>query len=513
MLIYNHKKEFLGIDESYLRALGLSNMAELQNEADDFSDLFVKTPGYIHNFKHVHWIDYIICSDSGVDPKVVINVKGKNYTTSIDIKTIYLVDNPSEKAYRINLPNIRALSDAQSEQISIDIAKKPLSKAQPLPEELYHAPVAPESSEPKISFDPYEPDHEEIEPTPKIDLEKTLSLDVDIEEDEQDFTPELSFEEIEFQQNKEVATKEPEKELIESEDENPFVNYIYDPKTASEELGLPVDLVEEFIQDFIAQAKSFKNDLYESAENAELDNLKIQSHKLKGVAANLRIEDALDALSKVNTLEDYDLIKKNLDRLYKIIDKLSKADSTTIEQETIEEKSKELDDDDFVLSIKEDIPSKHVVIDDSQVPNSIEIPELADDEFMAQDIVIEDETIDEDLLISEEMESALDVESTYDKSIIAREMGLDIESFNELFEDYINEAKGLCDSMIESNNKENLTACKSAAVKLRGMSENMRIHDFDDELKAIINSSDNTTLSTLIENIVSKLNLISNQRG
>ncbi|MCK9455639.1 MAG: hypothetical protein M0Q20_10870, partial [Sulfurimonas sp.] len=158
-------------------------------------------------------------------------------------------------------------------------------------------------------------------------------------------------------------------------------------------------------------------------------------------------------------------------------------------------------------------PSEHVVIDDSQVPNSIEIPELADDEFMAQDIVIEDETIDEDLLISEEMESALDVESTYDKSIIAREMGLDIESFNELFEDYINEAKGLCDSMIESNNKENLTACKSAAVKLRGMSENMRIHDFDDELKAIINSSDNTTLSTLIENIVSKLNLISNQRG
>lgn len=97
MLIYNHKKEFLGIDEGYLKALGLSSLAELQNEADDFADLFVKTPGYIHNFKHVHWIDYITCNDSGIDSKVVINVKGKNYTTPIEIQTLYLTQNPSEK--------------------------------------------------------------------------------------------------------------------------------------------------------------------------------------------------------------------------------------------------------------------------------------------------------------------------------------------------------------------------------------------------------------------------------
>ena len=66
MLIYNYKKEFLGIDENDLTALGLSNLADLRAEAADFADLFVKTPGFIHNFKHVHWIDYIVCNTDGI---------------------------------------------------------------------------------------------------------------------------------------------------------------------------------------------------------------------------------------------------------------------------------------------------------------------------------------------------------------------------------------------------------------------------------------------------------------
>ena len=33
MLIYNHDKEFLGIDESDLKALSISNLTELQSQA------------------------------------------------------------------------------------------------------------------------------------------------------------------------------------------------------------------------------------------------------------------------------------------------------------------------------------------------------------------------------------------------------------------------------------------------------------------------------------------------
>jgi len=42
MVIYNHKKEFVGIEEKDLRVLRLATLAELQNEAADFADLFVR---------------------------------------------------------------------------------------------------------------------------------------------------------------------------------------------------------------------------------------------------------------------------------------------------------------------------------------------------------------------------------------------------------------------------------------------------------------------------------------
>jgi len=533
MLIYNHKKEFLGIDESYLRALGLSSLAELQNEADDFADLFVKTPGYIHNFKHVHWIDYITCNESGIDSKVIINVKGKNFTTSIDIQTLYLVQNPLEKAYRINLPNIKALSGEQSQKISADIAKKGTAAEKPA-EELYHAPTSIESASSQTSYDPYETDFDDLssqieESTAKTDLEKSLSLDVEIDEDDFDYKPEP-----EIQEKIEVPQARPPKkeieETVQSDEDNPFAGYIYNPQTASEELGLPIDLVEEFIQDFIAQANSFKSDLYESAESGELDNLRIQSHKLKGVAANLRIEDALDALTKVNSLEDYSEIKKNLDRLYRIINKLSNTDELAVEESTHKD-SHEEEEDELILSFKDDVLAPSVQISDSQVPDAIEIPELADDEFLNQSVEKKEEiseeelpTLDDssdtfedlaqDIAMEEPLEeSAPDIAFTYDRKRIAHEMGLNIDSFNELFDDYTSEAKDLCSSMLESIEKGNLGACKATAVKLRGMSENMRIHDFDDELKAIIGSSEDTDVKDLAEKIISKLNLISNNRG
>ncbi len=536
MLIYNHKKEFLGIDESYLKALGLSSLAELQNEADDFADLFVKTPGYIHNFKHVHWIDYITCNESGIDSKVVINVKGKNFTTPIDIQTVYLVQNPLEKAYRINLPSIKALTGEQSQKLSSDIAKKSAAAAEkPAQEELYHTPAAIENISSQTSYDPYEADYDELESemdesAQKTDIEKNLSLDVEIDEDDFDYTPEPDF-----QEKIEVPQKQPVKkeieEIIESDEENPFAGYIYNPQTASEELGLPIDLVEEFIQDFIAQANSFKNDLYESAESGDLDNLRIQSHKLKGVAANLRIEDALDALTKVNSLEDYSEIKTHLDRLYRIINKLSNADDSAIEEAAHKESTVEEEEDDFVLSFKEDALAPSQSIEDSQVPDSIEIPELADDEFLNQTVEEKEEITNEELPTLEDNsdtfedfaqdeaietpleESTPDTAFTYDKKRIAHEMGLNIDSFSELFDDYISEAKDLSSSMIESIEKNNPEACKAAAVKLRGMSENMRIHDFDDELKTIISSPDSMDAKNLAEKIISKLNLISNYRG
>ncbi|QOY51621.1 Hpt domain-containing protein [Candidatus Sulfurimonas baltica] len=554
MLIYNYKKEFLGIDANDLEILGLSTLADLRNEAADFADLFVKTPGYIHNFKHVHWIDYILCDDGGVGSKAIIHVKGKNYTTMIDIKTIYLVDNPSEKAYIINLSNIRAISQAQSEKISADILQRPAPakatgaiKLITTPGSIVHDENANLAQEEVIqaSFDPYETYSPESEPNAVVDIyesqisEEDLSSDapLDIDFDEETIDNEV----IKPETTKEIAQtlekKLPEsKKIVAPEDDNgEFAEYVYNPKVASEELGLPIDLIEEFIQDFIAQAYSFKDELYRSVEDSDANKLKIQSHKLKGVAANLRIEDALDALTIMNHSDDWSEIKEKLDTLFKIIAKLSNKNfdvSEDLNKSTIVEDEEE----DFVLSFKEEHVSKPEIekipdnsfandfstdaIVDSDVPDSISVAELADDEFFKSEISGKNnELIDEDLSIldnesdisEEDIENeALDIAITYDMQRVASDIGLDLDSFKELFEEYINESHELLHTIIDSIEKNNLAGCKSSAIKLKGMSDNMRIHKFDNELDSIINSTDIGNIKGFAESVISKLNQISN---
>lgn len=514
MLIYNYKKEFLGIDEDDLKAFGFSNLADLHSEVDDFADLFVKTPGFIHNFKHVHWIDYIVCNESGTESKAVINVKGKNYTTAIEIKTIYLIDNPSQKAFIVNFPSIRTLSGAQSEKISADIAKKQEPKTTSSYDKL----------NPNIVKDVYE------EVTPKFELGLDTSLEVEEEEKYKDFVAEPIVEKVQETVKAPVVKVEKitqEEEAEEEKDTSPFANYVFDPRVASQDLGLPIDLVEEFIQDFIAQANSFKNELYESAKAGNIDNLKIQSHKLKGVAANLRVEDALDALTIINSSKDDKEIKANLNRLYRIIDKLSNkgghtaepiADKAEVEEELVLSFKNDYSTHTKEADLAQDMPITKV--DDSQVPDSIDVAELADDEFLKPKVTIsEPEVSDADLSMLDNpadnvpesiKEKIPDTTLLYNKKQVAHDIGLSIESFNELFEDYLSEAKELSKLMIDSTDKDDLRGCKSAAIKLKGMSENMRIHDFDTALEAIINSVDALNARNFVENIISKLNLISN---
>ena len=117
MLIYNFKKELLGIDKKVLTTLGFNNLEELHNEVTDFADLFVKTPGFIHNFRHVHWIDYLKCAEENEEVQIIINVNGKNFQSILQIST-------QEESYIIHLHNLRELTHKESEDIEYDILKR-----------------------------------------------------------------------------------------------------------------------------------------------------------------------------------------------------------------------------------------------------------------------------------------------------------------------------------------------------------------------------------------------------
>lgn len=509
MLIYNYKKEFVGIDEAELKALGFLSIADMRAEAVDFADFFVKTPGFIHNFKHVHWIDYIACNDGGADAKAILSIKDKKFTTNIVIKTIYLVDNPAQKAFIVELINLRLLSGAQEAQIITTAQiQRPEQKATPQNVTPLKKEPRYESLSPNIIKDPYEESHELIHEIPSKPREINIEMHDLLAEEPVAQKLDLPVKE---------SKKEPlfETKQVHNEVETPFENYVFDPHVASYDLGLPIDLVEEFVQDFIAQADSFRSDLYNSLANGNINNLRIQSHKLKGVAANLRIEDALDALKIINTSNDEYEIKINLDRFYRIINKLSKDEvSDTVSEQTPLETTQT---DDLILSFKDEpLATKQSEISDTDVLGMIELPELADDDFFKPSTSLQKDEQSENLLTAEESlpeQESPEVFLHYDKKKIAYDIGLDLESFNELFEDYLTEAKEITQNMDSAMQNGNLSACKSAAIKLKGMSENMRIHEFDASLKGIINATDNTQIRDFVAQAIETLKFISKTEG
>ena len=515
MLIYNFRKEFVGIDEAYLKQFGLSNLSELLVEASDFADLFVKTPGFIHNFKHVHWIDFVECAQSEDEANVVINVNSKTFQATLEVQSAFLSDSPTQKAYLISLNNLRELSRSQVEQISKDIpvskitsASKPVSPVVTPTIETPAPEVAP-VIQPNIIADPYEKDD-----TPTIvdafDNDTPISLDFDDEPEDidtlahDDFKLDIDIDDTppatevkEVAKVDEVVEFEPKPTLIEEEEDLEFDNsYVYDPKVASDELGLPLDLIEEFIEDFIAQAKEFREPIYKAFEEGDKDQVKVLSHKLKGVAANLRIEDAFEVLTTINTSEDQDEIKINLSRLYKIIAKLSGEEVVAQPAQPMPNAQsqaemladKELDDDEFVISFKDD--------------EAVDIPAVKEAPVVEETAVAQTSSVVEDSPVVNKI--------IYDKNTVSNEIGLDKNSFEELFGDFVQESKDVVAKIKNSIRQNNPKSWKKSALELKGMSDNMRIDDLQDDLLALIETQDVDVAKGAVLRLQTSLENISN---
>ena len=523
MLIYNFQKEFLGIDTKDLQELGYHDLSSLRSEVTDFADLFVKTPGYIHNFQHVHWIDFIDCADDGEPQRVIINANGKNFTANLVISYAYLTDNPIEKAYLVHLHNLRTLTNSEVEQIHDDILQRPA----PTPAPAFHQEVpTPETPAPIVepSIQTAAPtqdlvaDVEDIftaPPEPKEVVQPSIEpQEPQIEDVKLDLDMD-TFEEAPLEVAPPQSTPTPKKKVIHKKEH--FDNgYIYNPEVASKELGLPLDLIEEFIQDFIAQAGDFKPELYSSLDDGDIDNVKTLSHKLKGVAANLRIEDAFETLTIINTTSDLEVIRTNMDLFYKIIAKLAGEDVEEIVEEEVlvEEEPVELveplieqqpqENDELTLEFKDDLPIQERATTNDE---ALQIPQEDEDmslEFKEDDILdtLEEKRDEEPKEAVElQQEETPKLEINYSKSKVANEIGLDTEIFNELFDDFIDETRVLTNEMQEAVSIGDFDLLKSEVMKLKGMSENMRINSFNNELSALMHSTNSQESLKLIDKI------------
>jgi HPt (histidine-containing phosphotransfer) domain-containing protein len=93
-------------------------------------------------------------------------------------------------------------------------------------------------------------------------------------------------------------------------DNVPMLPISYNPQTAADELNLPVVLIEEFVDDFIEQARQDKDHLLTSYYQKDMDNIHELGHKLKGAASNLRINELSDILEEIQFCSDYDKLEE-----------------------------------------------------------------------------------------------------------------------------------------------------------------------------------------------------------
>jgi len=83
----------------------------------------------------------------------------------------------------------------------------------------------------------------------------------------------------------------------------------YNPQTAADELNLPVVLIEEFVDDFIEQARQDKDHLLTSYYQKDMDNIHELGHKLKGAASNLRINELADILEEIQFCTEHEKLE------------------------------------------------------------------------------------------------------------------------------------------------------------------------------------------------------------
>ncbi len=581
MLIYDHNKEFIGIDDQSLEVLGYERFDELIHEHKDIAELFVKKPGYIHNFTNFPWIDFVLHAESD-DAKVIIAGKKRAVSATISISTLHLTMNPQEDGYIIALKNVQPYQLDASEKPEPSTATFELeTKDFNAPADEQEKVVAPVNEAPveiditpdvtqqplDIGQDLFLEEDQQPENVPEVEEQKPLILDDDMdiffqdEEDTQEPRVEVNAEipepsESIFDNIKE-ETGTPMLGAYLSEEDKSYLaelevsdDYIYDPQIAADELGLPVDLIEEFIGDFIKQAHEFKDQLFSAIDNQDFDSIKVLSHKLKGVAANLRIEDSFEVLKNVNESSDVKECEANLKKFYMTIGKLEGKDVEEVKRE-LETPEAELYDltpkfepepEPFDLPNFEETPEGLDLPDFEETPENLELPDfeeenlhtapvldevsteipeapaLENDDNDIYDYALAKPSDDEPLIIMDDEEEIISelnsfetgneaqtgIEDfgsedtllqelptlTFDINAAAADIGLSADLIGALIEDYIAEAHEMKPKLDEAISNGDTMRWKGYAIQLKGVSDNLRINEITETLQKLITSSE-----------------------
>jgi len=127
--------------------------------------------------------------------------------------------------------------------------------------------------------------------------------------------PTAQEQETESETQEEAAKEEPvqekpvegKREPIDLSDVKP-IHFDFQLEEAANDLSLPVELIEEFVTDFIAQAHEETEKMLAAYEKGDLETVQKIGHLLKGTSSNLRITPLSDTLYEIQFNEDIDKV-------------------------------------------------------------------------------------------------------------------------------------------------------------------------------------------------------------
>lgn len=531
MLLYNNKQEFIGIDDEGLRLLNYASLEDLLSVCTDVADLFANEPGYIHNFKNFGWIDFLLHADLDAS-SAIVHANGRTFSCRLNVTAFHLCAQPAQNGYSIEMSQIKSIS-GEDFKTHVTPQKAPSHEFTPPSEPVaQNIPTTPLPDYTHITPTQLsEPSTFDIPTTQPTSLDDTddvyASLMAPLNDKELDSFVQESVEEVMPAVAKPIPAPivSAPKPIVGSSQYSPAEqeylshhkiqdSYIYDPSVAANELGLPVDLIEEFIGDFIQQSHEFKDELFEAAAKSDFNTLHILSHKLKGVAANLRVENALEALTTINSSTEPVEIEANLKYYYVIIAKLEGKEapsaSTTVAQTPPAKKeeikpseaiSLEALDDIYSFSLKQD-DDQSLLVHQDDVRKEDEISVNTAEEnvpFKKEFFELHDDHNEDEL---PPKESAVESEETgtteetilaplhYDVKAVAGALGMEPSFMEELLHDYKIDASAMSATIIQAIKSFDTHAWKNSAAKLKGISDNLRLSEISDELAILSITND-----------------------
>ncbi|HQS66525.1 MAG TPA: hypothetical protein PLM93_04975 [Sulfuricurvum sp.] len=512
MLLYNHKQEFIGIDDEGLQLLNYASLEELLSVCSDVADLFANEPGYIHNFKSFGWIDFLLHADSDAS-SAIVHGNGRTFSCQLRVTSFHLCAQPGENGYSIEMSQIKSISGEEIKPHAIT-PKTPTKEFAPPSEPTQTLQTAPLPDYTHLAATQLsEPTLFDIPKTQPTSLDDTddiyASLMAPLSDEELDSYPEepvlKSVEPIDESIQTPVAVVE--RPMLGStqysKEEKGYLShhkvdssYIYDPNVAANELGLPVDLIEEFIGDFIQQSHDFKDELFESALKSDINTLHILSHKLKGVAANLRVENAFETLSVINSSTDPVEIEANLKYYYALIAKLEGKEILDIQDSPLEKQEAikpatpivpEPVEDIYEFALKQNEDESLLVhLNDIDLEDELSADVQEEVPFKKELLELEDESVE-----------AVPTEKTstvpplhYDLQTVAGALGMEPAFMEELLHDYKTDASAMNATIIQAIKSFDTHTWRSSAAKLKGISDNLRLTEISDELAILSITND-----------------------